>query len=122
MNRSPDWAIGSVYAFNFSVRQYQHGLFYVYVAWGRNRQRPLYVGKTNLPMGRIGNHFRDSVWARRVQAFNCYGFQTEREALQAELRAIKELNPVYNVIRSEPAFDEDEQAAIIRRVQNRGAA
>lgn len=115
------WSEGSVHFHRVSVRKVKPELFYVYIAYGRGK-RPQYVGKSNQPLSRIGTHLALAPWAKRVLVFHCYGFATEQEALAAELRAIKELNPIHNVLRWEPPIDEAEQAAIIRRVQNREAA
>lgn len=72
---------------------------YVYVAWGHDRTRPLYVGKSREPLARIGRHLRTTAWASDVVEWDLYAFDSEDGALDAESRAIHELNPVHNVIR-----------------------
>jgi len=72
---------------------------YVYVAWGEDRTRPLYIGKSREPIGRIGRHLREALWCYEVRSFDFYAFVTELGALDAEARAIRELNPIHNVMR-----------------------
>jgi hypothetical protein len=78
--------------------------FYVYVAWGNDRGRPLYVGKGNRPTIRIGLHLARAKWVDEVVEFECHAFSSSEEALEAEKCAIYELNPIYNVIRSQPRW------------------
>ena len=72
---------------------------YVYVAWGHDRARPLYVGKSREPLNRIGRHLRSTAWGADVVEWDLYAFDSEGGALDAEARAIHELNPVHNVAR-----------------------
>ena len=74
---------------------------YVYILWGRAR-RPLYVGKARNPWTRLAAHMSDKPWADQILRSECYGFSTERAALNAEMEAIRELDPIHNVIRSDP--------------------
>lgn len=122
---------------------------FVYVAWGRDESRALYVGKSRNVMSRIGQHAQASPWFPYLARLDFYGYRSEGEALQAEAEAIAELRPEYNValnVGSEPTptrylrprrkhqpftFGERwatvddipaDQLAIIRRIQNRGRA
>lgn len=72
---------------------------YVYVAWGHDRSRPLYVGKSREPLNRIGRHLRGTAWGSEVIEWDMVAFGTEGEAIRAEARAIHELNPIHNVQR-----------------------
>lgn len=72
---------------------------YVYVAWGHDRTRPLYVGKSREPLNRIGRHLRGTAWGAEVVEWELLAFDSELVALDAEARAIHQLNPVHNVAR-----------------------
>lgn len=139
------WHDGHDHRVTFPAPAVRHDWFYVYVAWGSDRRRPIYVGKTNRAIERIGRHLAGALWASEVVEFECYGFPTELDALRAESLAIVSLDPIYNVHRSNvgprsanrpypknrkprvflrrgeeiPGVSED-QMTIIRRVQNRG--
>jgi hypothetical protein len=123
---------------------------YVYVAWGHDRTRPLYVGKSREPLNRIGRHLRGTAWGAEVVEWDMVSFASEPDAVLAEARAIHQLNPIHNVQRggggasfrrpftraarrgkiptAQVAIPKPihgispEQLAIIRRVQNRGRA
>lgn len=118
---------------------------FVYVAWGLDERRPLYVGKTRSLMGRLGQHEQASPWFRYVRRLEVYGFRSELAALEAEAQAIHDLQPAFNrtgitshipaVLRyrrrkrspvplgNGPPITTDEispdQLAIVARVQNR---
>ena len=120
---------------------------FVYIAWGRDESRPLYVGKSRNLMARIGEHARSSQWYVYLDHFDIYGYRTELDAIEAEADAIHGLQPEYNValnvgrpprlnryrrMRRQlqaftygerwPTLDDipTEQRDIIARVQNRG--
>jgi len=90
---------------------------YVYVAWGEDLTRPLYVGKSREPIGRIGRHLREALWCYDVRSFDFYAFATEGAALDAEGRAIFELNPVHNVVRGNPGGAKTREVRARRRVR-----
>jgi hypothetical protein len=75
---------------------------YVYIAWGHDRSRPLYVGKSREPLNRIGRHLRATAWGASVVEWELYSFDSELAALNAEARAIHALNPVHNIARGGP--------------------
>ena len=77
----------------------RRGSCYVYVAWGSDRSRPLYVGKARNPYDRIATHMRQKPWIGDVVEWECRGFPDERTAEYAEIEAIAALNPIHNVIR-----------------------
>ena len=122
---------------------------FVYIAWGRDESRPLYIGKSRNVMARLGQHAQSSPWYVYIDHFDVYGFRSELAALQAEAEAIAELRPEYNKalnLGSEPPISRyrrhrrryervtlgepwptlddipADQLEIIRRVQNRGAS
>jgi hypothetical protein len=74
------------------------GSCYVYVAWGIG-PRPLYVGKARNPYARISTHMRQKPWATEVLRWECHGFPNEPMAVDAEIEAIHDLNPIHNVQR-----------------------
>lgn len=117
----------------------------VYVAWGIEEDRPLYVGRSRTLMTRIGQHAHKSAWWPYVRRLEVYSYANEGEAIVAEAEAIADLRPEWNQRQRggpnlrqrlrrkrwhpEPAeygppltFDEisADQLAIIARVQNRG--
>jgi len=75
---------------------------YVYVAWGQDEVRPLYVGKARNPWARIATHMRHKSWIADVVRWEAHGFPTEKLALEAEDEAIHALNPIHNGIRRLP--------------------
>lgn len=114
-------------------------LFYVYIAWGLDRSRPLYIGKSKHLVVRIGQHMARAEWVKYATEFECFAFASELEALNAESLAIHKLDPEYNVHRGlhrprKPGtktpkprvwlrrFDglTDADMEVITRVQNRG--
>src|SRR5688500_9234151 len=72
---------------------------YVYVAWGHDRTRPLYVGKSREPLNRIGRHLRATAWGADVVEWELLAFDSELVALSAESLAIHQLDPIHNIIR-----------------------
>lgn len=72
---------------------------YVYVAWGADLERPLYVGKTRNFLGRMANHARDSLWYVEANRVELHAFQTAEDAELAEIEAIFALNPIHNRMR-----------------------
>lgn len=93
------WDDGSLSRFTVDAPVIDLGACYVYIAWGEDRTRPLYIGKSREPIGRIGRHLREATWCYDVRSFDFYAFVTELGALDAEARAIRELDPVHNVMR-----------------------
>lgn len=96
------WNEGSDGSLTFDAPTFRPDRFYVYIAWGEDRQRPLYVGKGNRPFTRLGLHLALAKWADQARSFECHAFLSPEAALEAEIEAIHELNPIYNVIRSLP--------------------
>ena len=116
--------------------------FYVYIAWGTDKKRPLYVGKSRNLLARMGQHSQSSAWWKYMQRLAVYAYPTEADALNAEAEAIGELQPEYNLAgvtrrplqpyKPKPLLIDDHgpristdeipshQLAIIARVQNRG--
>ena len=72
---------------------------YVYIGWGHDRSRPLYVGKSREPLNRIGRHLRTTAWGADVVEWELLSFDSEMAALDAEARAIHQLDPIHNVAR-----------------------
>jgi hypothetical protein len=98
------WNEGSDGSLTFDSPSFRADRFYVYIAWGENHERPLYVGKGNRPFTRIGLHLALTKWAGEVRSFECHAFLTPEAALEAEIEAIYELNPIYNVRRTQPSW------------------
>lgn len=132
-----------------SVLEVPDGVYFVYLAWGFDPKRPLYVGKTRALMGRLGKHSQQSRWFDSVRRWEVYAYPSEEEALIAEGDAINELRPEYNQAGNRgapppmarylrhriprqpvptygPPITTDEitaeQLAVVQRVQNRGKA
>jgi excinuclease UvrABC nuclease subunit len=83
----------------FTVKPLPRG-FYVYVAWGEDRTRPLYIGRAVNLWRRFEQHAQwKAAWVAEVVELECYEFPTERMADMAETDAILALNPVHNVVR-----------------------
>lgn len=73
---------------------------YVYVAWGEDRARPLYVGKARNPWTRMAQHMSiPAPWTAEMVELECHAFPTERMAQAAEIEAIQALDPIYNRMR-----------------------
>ena len=83
------------------------GGFHVYVAWGVDRGRPLYIGKSAALWARIGAHSRVAKWAAQVVEWEAYSFDSEQDALDIEAEAITALNPIYNAVRPETSADRE---------------
>lgn len=86
----------------FDAAPFRTDRFYVYLVWGEDRARPLYIGKANRPFTRAGHHLATAPWAGEIRSFECHAFLSANAALVAELEAIHELDPVYNVVRWTP--------------------
>lgn len=95
-NVSQAWAeeCGSDCSISFSNPRVDR--FWVYVGWGAERSRPLYVGKARKPWSRFLFHLSHTEWAAEVVEWECHGFPTERQAETAEIEAIHDLNPIHN--------------------------
>ena len=128
--------------------QFPNDAAYVYIAWGMDSKRPLYIGKTRAYHKRMAGHERASKWWPFLRSIDLYAYRTEAEALIAESEAITELQPEYNQVGNAgappplvrylrhraaqppidfgPPISTDEipahQLAIIARVQRRGRA
>lgn len=72
--------------------------YYVYVAWGMDRSRALYVGKTRAFHPRMAGHERQSPWFPYLRTMDLYAYSTEEQALIAEAEAIRDLKPEYNQV------------------------
>jgi hypothetical protein len=72
---------------------------YVYIAWGHDHARPLYIGKSREPLNRIGRHLRATAWSAAAVEWELLAYASEADALMAEAWAIHELDPLHNVIR-----------------------
>ena len=57
----------------------------------------LYVGITNNPENRFGNHRREKPWWNQVTAITLERFSTRGELAQAEIEAIQTERPKYNL-------------------------
>lgn len=74
--------------------------FWVYVAWGEDRKRPLYVGKARDPLGRLAQHSRIPMpWVEELVELECHAFPNEAMAGAAEIEAIQCLNSIHNRMR-----------------------
>jgi hypothetical protein len=100
---------------------------FVYVAWGKSRRgRPLYIGKSSALRARVAMHIFRAPWAGEACSFEFFRYGTPKEAADAEIAAILDLNPKYNIrrqwytgVRTDPLVVTDEQLEIVARVQNR---
>lgn len=137
------WRTKARYDFEFPTDE-----AFVYIAWGMDESRPLYIGKTRHLMRRMAGHERSSPWFPYLRRLEVYGYPSEKKALIAEAEAIATMDPEYNIVGAfgntpplvrylrrrrptpppgyGPEITTDEisadQLAIIRRVQNRGRA
>jgi hypothetical protein len=100
--RDSRWAARSIGRQTFTSPAIDWDACYVYVGWGHDRSRPLYVGKSREPLNRIGRHLRQTAWGASVVDWELYAFGSELEALDAESRAIHELDPIHNIARGGP--------------------
>lgn len=67
---------------------------FVYILWGDDKRRPLYVGETGHLLGRLGHHYRNhGENIRSVQLLECAS-QAERVALEQDM--IWRYRPVHN--------------------------
>lgn len=69
---------------------------YLYKHYDKSGQL-LYVGITNNLRVRHVAHKRDSFWFLDIARFKSNKFDTKREAVAAEIEAIRELRPLHNV-------------------------
>jgi excinuclease UvrABC nuclease subunit len=70
---------------------------YVYIAWGADRSRPLYIGKAVNLWRRYEQHGAwKADWLPLVEELEVRSFPTAELARRAELDAIQTLNPIYN--------------------------
>jgi predicted GIY-YIG superfamily endonuclease len=58
----------------------------------------IYIGVTSLSMHRLAQHAADKPWWQEVVWSRFFHFDTRKEALEAERRAIKSFRPCYNTI------------------------
>lgn len=77
----------------------RRGSCYVYIAWGEDRSRPLYVGKARNPWSRISTHMHQRPWQADVVAWEAHGFPSEGLAEAVEIEAIAHFNPIHNSMR-----------------------
>lgn len=92
------WNEGHVGHVLMSPPAFDGELVYVYVAWGADREHPLYVGKSKTPLARLGSHSDRARWYPEAVEFELFAFRSEVEALTAESLAIVELRPTFNVM------------------------
>lgn len=91
--------------------------FCVYVAWGADRARPLYIGKSRSFFARAGFHRQVAEWSPLVEEWEIYAFPTEEDAIAVEIEAIHDLNPIYNRQRRMTAAQLAEHRAEYERKQ-----
>jgi hypothetical protein len=80
----------------FSAQFDPHGL-YVYLLWGNDPDRPVYVGQSSNILARLGDHMRDATKrsiVKRVQVVNCED-KAKMDELEASL--ILAYQPVLNI-------------------------
>jgi len=92
--------------------QPRRGSCYVYLAWGEDRSRPLYIGKAKNPWARIATHMYQKPWRGDVVAWEAHGFPSERMAEAIEIEAIAHFNPIHNSTRRMTRADWQEQDRI----------
>lgn len=70
--------------------------YFVYVLWGRDERRPLYVGQSTNILARLGDHLGDRkkrYGVTRVSVFRC---KSEGQMDKHEARLIAEFQPPWN--------------------------
>lgn len=82
-------ALGDGDAFN------PHG-FFVYCLWGRDPDRPLYVGLSSNVLSRLGSHLGDGYRRKRITAVTLTRFATHKKMVEAEVRLIAHYLPPWN--------------------------
>jgi hypothetical protein len=119
MSKWEEW--GSDHEFHIQLPR--KGAGYVYVAWGVNRDRPLYIGKAVTPTERIMWHVRNASWAAEVEEWEVHGFPTAELAEAIEIEAIHDLNPIHNVMRrwTRAQWDEHRQVSAEREAAKQAA-
>lgn len=90
-SRWAEW--GSTGSLDFYLHARGH---YVYVAWGSDESRPLYIGKSSNVLARLGQHSTVQPWYPDAVRFELHTFESSKAAEDAETEAIYELNPIYN--------------------------
>ncbi|OHV52786.1 MULTISPECIES: GIY-YIG nuclease family protein [unclassified Frankia] len=73
-----------------------HGCF-VYLLWGTDPDRPLYVGKSTNILARLGQHMSDSTRRYRVQRVTVIRCRDGRQMDRTEGRLIEEYQPTLNI-------------------------
>jgi hypothetical protein len=106
----------------FHIQLPRKGAGYVYVAWGVNRDRPLYIGKAVTPTERIIYHVRHASWAAEVEEWEVHGFPTAELAEAIEIEAIHDLNPIHNVMRRMTLAQVEEQRRVMLEREAQKAA
>lgn len=69
---------------------------YVYVAWGADEARPLYIGKSSNVLNRLGQHSSVQPWYPETVRFEFHAFESAKAAQDAETEAIFAFDPVWN--------------------------
>ena len=83
----------------FSITPPKRG-FYVYIAWGADRTRPLYIGRAVNLWRRFEQHAQwKAQWVAEVVELECRAFPSAEMAESAERDAILEMNPIHNHLR-----------------------
>jgi predicted GIY-YIG superfamily endonuclease len=72
------------------------GGFYVYLLWGDDETRPLYVGQSTNIFSRLGSHMSDPKKRYRIQTVSVIRCETERQMGTTELRLIRKYRPELN--------------------------
>jgi len=70
--------------------------FYVYLLWGDDETRPLYVGQSANFLSRLGSHMSDPGKRHRIRSVTVIRCQTERQMDTTELRLIRKYRPALN--------------------------
>ena len=81
----------------------------------------LYIGVSDAPMRRFGQHHRTAPWADQVAQILVEPFETRSEAEEAERIAIADERPAYNVVhnpQSDPAPAPAQTYAVVHRVES----
>lgn len=71
--------------------------FFVYILWGEDESKPLYVGQSTNILARLGNHMQNNDrrhLVRKVRVIRC---RSERHMDDTECRLIAKFQPTLNV-------------------------
>lgn len=62
-----------------------------------DKEKLLYVGQSISVMNRLKQHMKSSEWSGIVNNITLQRFKNQRQLSRAELKAIEEEKPVYNI-------------------------